>query len=198
MTKANIPEKYQPIWQKAVPYLRQARQGDLEHCRQAAEEVYRLSKGKSWDLDVLIPVAMFHDIGHAAVLPEHFWMITGPKKLENSKLVHMLTGAKIAHDILSEVNWPKEKIKEVVDLISIHDNKDKSLLDTEEKKVFNDIDKLDRFTESGFEAVLDEFNLSPKEAYVLLKDFMSQIVLPENCKIAETNLEILRKKYHIN
>lgn len=193
----NVPEKYQKIWGKAVPYLKDCRKGELEHCQNIAEEVYKNATGKKWDLDVLIPLAILHDVGHAAVLPQHFYLISGPKKEENSKLVHMLTGAKIAHDILTEIDWPEAKVKEIVDIISIHDNKDKTLLDTEEKKVFNDIDKLDRYRIDGYELTKKEFGVDDKQAYVMLTKFLDQIVLPENRKIAEDSLELLKKKYKI-
>jgi len=192
----DIPDKYQNIWAKAVPYLRQGRQGELEHCQKTAEEVYRLGKDKGWNLDILIPVAMFHDIGHSAVLPEHFHLISGPKKEENSKLVHMLTGAKIAHDVLKEVNYPDEKIRTIVEIIAIHDKKDKSLFNTEEKRIFHDIDRLDRFTDATFETTRKEFGLNVQETFdILEKDLIPDIISDDFRKIALENLQELKIKY---
>jgi len=74
--------------------------------------------------------------------------VTGPKKIVNAKLVHMLAGAKIAKDILDSVGYDKKKTKEVVDIITINDFdqlKDvewKKVYDTPNKKFFHDMDAL--------------------------------------------------------
>jgi HD superfamily phosphodiesterase len=170
MIKPKIPKKYYKIWEEAVPYLKKCRSGDLEHCARIAEEVFRLGENKNLDLDVLIPVAIFHDIGHSVILPEHFYLISGPKKEQNSKLVHMLTGAKIAKDILIKLDYPADKIKKIVELITIHDNQDKNLFDSEEKIFFHDLDRMDRFSEYTIKTAKDEFGLEPKEALIMLEE----------------------------
>ncbi len=170
MNNLKIPKKYFKIWEEAIPYLKKCRSGDLEHCARIAEEVYNLGKNKDLDLDVLIPVAIFHDIGHSAVLPEHFYLITGPKKEKNSKLVHMLTGAKIAKDILNKIDYPEDKIKQIVELIAIHDNQDKNLFDNEEKIFFHDMDRLDRFSKHTIDTAKVEFGLNSKEALNMLEE----------------------------
>ncbi len=196
MKKPNIPDKYQVIWEKAVPFLEKCRSGDLLHSQKTAEEVFRLSKGEKWDIDVLIPVAIFHDIGHSAILSEHFSLISGPNKEENSKLVHMLTGAKIAKDILKSIKYPNNKIKKIVEIISIHDKKDKSLFNTIEKKNFHDIDRLDRFSEDGIKMGKKEFGLNPDQVIKLLKEQLLSEIISENFKkIAKNNLIKLKAKY---
>lgn len=196
MDKPNIPEKYFAIWEKAVPYLKICRNGDLLHSQKTAEEVFRLGEKKDWDMDVLIPTAIFHDIGHSAVLPEHFNLISGLNKEENSKLVHMLTGAKIARDILEDINYPEDKIKKIVNIISIHDKKDKTLFDTSEKKIFHDIDRLDRFSEDGVRMGKEEFDLSPKQILEILENqLLPEIIADDFRKKAEQSLDLLKKKY---
>lgn len=195
MNRPNIPKKYFIMWEKALPYLKMCRSGDLLHSKKTAEEVFKLGKGKKWDMDTLIPIAIFHDIGHSAILPEHFNLISGPSKEENSKLVHMLTGAKIASDILNSINYPKNKIKKIIDIISIHDKKDKSLFDTYEKIIFHDVDRLDRFSEDGLKMAKEEFGLNPKQILKLLEEQLLPEILSEDFrKKAEQNLSSLKKK----
>jgi predicted HD phosphohydrolase len=80
--KIKVPPKYLKIWKKAEKILDKGRKGDKIHCKQTAELVWNyINQYKKGDLDVLIPVAMMHDIGHAAILPQHMKYITGPKKL---------------------------------------------------------------------------------------------------------------------
>ncbi|HAI74480.1 MAG TPA: hypothetical protein DCS28_00380 [Candidatus Moranbacteria bacterium] len=198
MKKPNIPDKYQVIWEKAVPFLKKCRSSDLLHSQKNAEEVFRLCKGEKWDIDVLIPVAIFHDIGHSAILPEHFSLISGPNKEENSKLVHMLTGAKIAKDILKSIKYSNNKIKNIVEIISIHDKKDQSLFDTIEKRIFHDIDRLDRFSENGIKMGKKEFGLNPNQVIKLLENqLLSEIISDNFRKIAKGNLLKLKTKYKI-
>jgi uncharacterized protein YcbK (DUF882 family) len=64
----------------------------------------------------------------------------------------MLTGAKIAKDILNELDYNKNKIVEIVEIISMHDADQlnhvniKNVFDTENKKLFHDFDSLNRYS----------------------------------------------------
>lgn len=193
-----IDAKYLPIWHAALPYFAQARPGDLKHSLAIVNEANRQGQILKLDLDVLIPAAIFHDIGHAAILPEHLWMVTGPDKLKGSKLVHMLTGAKIAKDVLTGLSYDPKKIEHIVKIISIHDSTEKEVFDTQEAIVLSDIDKLARFTPEGFAEVLEEFGLNPDVAVNLLRDEMiSKIILPENKAKGQNYLKELAKKYKV-
>jgi hypothetical protein len=147
----NLPAKYQKIWLKCRPLLKNGRPGDLEHAMDTARTVLDYAGKLKFDRDVLVPVAMMHDIGHVAILPEHFRFVSGSEKIVNSKLVHMLAGAKIADDILRAVGYAAGKRKKIVELISMHDFdqlKDidaKKVYDTADKKFFHDVDALDRY-----------------------------------------------------
>lgn len=196
MIAPKIPAKYLKVWRSAVPYFKYGRKGDEKHSREIAEQVYEASKGKKWDLDVLMPVAIFHDIGHAAILPEHLWMVTGPKKLKGSKLVHMLTGAKMASDALEKINYPKAKIKRIVEIISVHDLPE-AQYKNEAERAFSDIDKLIRFKPEGFKEVLDDFGIKAEVALPMLEDeVMPKIQLVENREKAKNYLADLKAKYN--
>jgi HD superfamily phosphodiesterase len=196
MKDPNIPQKYIAIWRKAVPYLEKCRNGDLMHSQKAAEEVYRLGENEKWDMDVLIPVAIFHDIGHSVILPEHFRLISGPNKEDNAKLVHMLTGSKIDNDVLKSIDYPQDKIEKIVEIISIHDKKDKSLFDTIEKQIFHDVDRLDRFSEDGVIVAREEFGMTPPQFIKLLEDqLLAEIISDDFREIAQNNLAKLKANY---
>lgn len=159
-----FPQKYQAIWEKCKDKLASGRPGDVEHAANIAQFILNYRGKLIFDKDVLVPVAMMHDIGHAAILPEHFKYITGPEKVINGKLVHMLAGAKIAAEILSKCNYEPEKSKEIVDIISIHDYDQLQDIDMKEiyndnnKKIFHDIDCLDRFNKKRLEKLMVMFN----------------------------------------
>lgn len=173
--KIKVPEKYLKIWREAEPILKKGRVGDVIHCRQTAELIFNyLSQTKKGDPDVLIPTGMLHDVGHAVILPEHMKYVTGPEKLPGGKLVHMIAGAKIANDILKSVRYPTNKRKEIVEIIGIHDFdqiKDidvSKVYNTLDKKLFHDLDSLDRFSKERFDFIMKLYKCGPKKATQLL------------------------------
>jgi len=62
-----------------------------------------------------MPLVILHDVGYAKVPKDN------PFKLDLRK-AHMKAGAKIARKILTELNYPKNKVDKIVNYISIHDN----------------------------------------------------------------------------
>lgn len=193
MNARKLPKKYQKLWTKCEVILKKGRIGDVDHAREIADFVLSYRGRENLEKDILIPVAMLHDIGHAAILPEHFDLITGPKKLVNGKLVHMLVGAKIAKDILDLVGYNKTKIKEIVDIVSMHDSDQLEMIDTKKiyntknKRIFHDIDSLDRYTETRLENVKKMYK-DKKEIRRILKSFLSLFFIDEFKKIAESRL----------
>ncbi len=178
MTK-EIPKKYLSIWNECSAILKTARPGDYEHALEVIDLILSYEGKIKLDTDILIPVAMMHDIGHSAILPEHFKLVTGPEKLINSKLVHMLAGAKIALELLKKIEYPADKSAEIVDIISVHDAdqlKDISLekwYDTENKKIFHDLDSMDRFTEARINSVKSMYPDRETMLSILEKTFSS-------------------------
>lgn len=159
MNVEKLSKEYQAIWNEALPLLKQGRPGDDVHAATVVDTIMSYDGNLEFDEAVLVPVAMLHDIGHAAILPEHFKFITGTERLENGKLVHMLAGAKIAQDILAKVGYDSEKAREIVEIVSMHDADQlkgvdvASVYDTQNKKIFHDIDSLDRFNDSRLDAL---------------------------------------------
>ncbi len=197
----NLPEKYKPIWEKCIPLFKEGRPGDDLHATETVKFILNYKGKRKLDLDVLIPVAMMHDIGHSAILPEHFKYVTGTKKLINSKLVHMLTGAKIAKNILESVNYDKKKTAEIVDIISIHDSDQLSDLDvkkiynTENKKIFHDMDVMDRFSEERIKTFMKMMKkMDKKKLMGLIKRSLDSFFYPEFRKIAEKKMKELENK----
>jgi len=196
----NLPKKYKKIWDLSLPYLKKGRKGDDLHAMEVVEFILEYNKKESLDLDVLIPLAIMHDIGHCAILPEHFKFITGSHKIINGKIVHMLAGAKIAKDILDEVGYPKEKIEEIADIISVHDGdqiKDwnpEEIYNTKTKKIFHDIDCLDRYNSERIEKIKEHFDGDKNKVLEVLRDALKVFILPEFKKIAEEKMNKLENE----
>ncbi|MFC1723553.1 HD domain-containing protein [Nanoarchaeota archaeon] len=165
---ARLDEDVKKVYDEALPYLEQGRAGDVEHVHDVMGELldYK-SDSAELDLRVLLPVAILHDIGHAAILEEHFKYLTGTDRLQNGKLVHMLTGAKIAKDILARAGYDPELSEQIVDIVAMHDadqveGMGEEMFDTEAKKVFHDIDRLCIFNKGRFEKLIAKYGNKDK------------------------------------
>jgi len=192
----NLPEKYLELWNKCLPILEHGRDGDDQHAVEVAEFIlnYKNETSEALDLDILIPVAIMHDIGHSAILPEHFKYITGQARAVNGKLVHMLAGAKIAKDILDSIHYDPEKIQEIVEIISMHDadqleNTDiAAVYDSKNKKLFHDIDCMDRYNAERMEK-LSKLCPDKDKMMATLQEGLKGFFDPELKKVAEEKLK---------
>jgi len=198
METKNLTGEYGKIWDLALPLLKRGRLGDDKHALEVVDLIMNYKGKLRLDKDVLIPVAIMHDIGHSAILPEHFKFVTGPEKIANAKLVHMLTGAKIAKEILDSIGYNSEKIKEIIDIISIHDADQLTGIDSdriynsENKRIFHDIDSLDRFNKERLDLFKKQFK-DRDSGYIKeqLLTSMKMIFYPEFRKIAEERVKKL-------
>jgi hypothetical protein len=196
----NLPEKYREIWEKCLSKFKDARNDDEQHAVEVTEFILDYSKDKEIDLEILIPVAMMHDIGHSAILPEHFKYITGGEKVVNGKLAHMLAGAKIAKEILESINYDKSKAEEIVNMISVHDGDqiegwvNEEVYNTENKKLFHDIDCLDRYNAQRIDKAKHMFNNDMEKILKLLEKSLDVFISPEFREIAEKRMENLKNE----
>ena len=201
--KKELPTKYKIVYEQVLPFLEGGRPGDVEHALEVARAVLEYgSKIDKIDFDVLVPVALMHDIGHYAILPEHFHYVTGGKKLPNGKLVHMLAGAKIARDILAKLNFSEEKSKEIVEIIAMHDMDQmkygisdiNDVFNTPNKRFFHDVDSLDRFSFKRlkkFEKLFPDKTLSEIMDYVVEQ---TTFFYPEIEEVAKMKLKEVKKQ----
>ncbi len=199
MEITNLPNKYNELWSKCLPLLQKGRPGDDTHAVEVTEFILSL-KDQKFDLDILIPVAIMHDIGHSAILAEHFKYITGQERVLNGKLVHMLVGAKIAKDILDSLNYNQQKINEITEIISMHDADQlentnvQKIYDTENKKVFHDVDCMDRYNAERLKKMSKTMPDKDK-MFKMLKMGLDNFFFPEFKEIAEKRyIEIINQK----
>ena len=200
--KEKLPKKYIKIYERALTYLQDGRPGDVEHALDVALSVIEYSSGLGVDVDVLVPVALMHDIGHSAILPEHFKYVTGPYKLPNGKLVHMLAGAKIAKKILEDVRYDAKKSEEIVEIISMHDfdqlkyeGKDISeIFDTDNKKFFHDVDSLDRYSIERIRKFQKMFPDKTSEDIFKLVEEVTTFFFDEIKAVAQKRSDEIRKQ----
>jgi hypothetical protein len=174
----SLNPKVKKILDISLPLLEQGTPGSVDHAYDLIGEMlsFRSSKLKV-DLDIMLPLAILHDIGHAAILPEHFSLLTGPVKIKNSKLIHMLTGAKIAKEILGQIGYDEAKSKEIVGIIAMHDydqleGVDANAFNTYNKKLFHDFDRLEGFNPVRMKAYTKNFVKDPSQFEKVINNIM--------------------------
>ncbi|MFA5931588.1 MAG: hypothetical protein WC821_04745 [archaeon] len=159
---------FEKIFELAKPFLLEGKPEDLMHAQSVLESVKLLADNKE-QLDILIPFAILHDTGNSFVLPEDFHYIQGKTIVENGKLFHCLAGAKIASKILTQVNYDKEKTKEIIELIKVHDFEDTKLFKTRVWQIAKDADCLDRMNIPRLKGMMKTRNMTPPQILDLLK-----------------------------
>ena len=102
-----------------------------EHIKYVYNYVILLSKDKDVDKEVLEISALLHDIAMTDI------------NLDRSK--HNEYGSIIAEDILTKLNYPKDKIEMVKKCILNHSNKRKEYRTTLEEQILVDADNLSHF-----------------------------------------------------
>lgn len=158
---------YRKILEKAIPYYQKGREGDVEHVKWLSRTVPKFINESEVDLDILIPVVILHDVGYSKVKAG-----ANPYDLDVRKL-HSEEGAKIAKQILEELNFPKEKTAEIKRLILKHDDWafGDSFSNEPILRILNNFDFLWMASEKGFDVVRKFLNQAPAEFYKQIKLF---------------------------
>ncbi len=112
-----MKEIYLQILELAKPYYEKGRIYDLDQIDWMIKQAEMLAKKLKLDQDILMPLIILHDVGYAFVDENNPHI-----KSQEIKRIHLREGVKIAKEILERVNYSPELSKQIVDLISVHDN----------------------------------------------------------------------------
>lgn len=151
-----MDNKYQPIWEKVKKPLSEATMKDFVLHSQMVEKAMReIIAGEGGDPDILIPAAILHDIGWSKVDTE-LQCAQDPESRHKAMVAHIENAPALIKNILSELNYDKDKIERIVDLVVAHkftdpEDKDKqklidadTLSDTYKESFWSDIKSYDR------------------------------------------------------
>lgn len=109
-----------------------------------------LAKKEKADLELVQIGALLHDIG---------WVLGQP---------HNQTGAKLAAEILKEINYPRQRSQRIVNIILLHPLDFKDKLSTLEEKIVWDADKIDLLGAIGLARGFHWYGKKPFDAVVKL------------------------------
>ena len=122
---------YEDLREKIKPYFEKIGSHSFEHTERVYNLAVHISKSEKGYIDIIKTASLLHDIAR--------------KKQEelNGKICHAEEGAKIAKDILNEINFPKDKIDSVCHAIASHRYSKKLKAETKEAEILQDADRLD-------------------------------------------------------
>ena len=138
---------YDIIYEKAKPYLT-TRCNDI-HIELSYDFTKRLlNHYPQADEDIVLPAILLHDVGWKMVPESEQTGAFGPDvKNHEMQRFHEMEGVKIAGQILKELNYPEDKVHEILNIINGHDTRLEAL--SLNDKIVKDADKLWRLTTIG-------------------------------------------------
>tara|TARA_Y100000310_G_C20132929_1_gene556692 strand:+ start:44 stop:496 length:453 start_codon:yes stop_codon:yes gene_type:complete len=141
---------YEEIWKETLE-MQDLRQ-DEGHAKTVTDFAINLCKKLNGNEKIVIPAAILHDIGYYGMdnqlLLDFMGCKLGDEEIKRIKKEHMINGAKLAEKILIKVNYPKEFIVKIVQIVRNHDSS--LICSSVEEKIVRDADKLWRFSNVGF------------------------------------------------
>jgi len=148
--KYEIYSEYVPLWKMALPY--QDKRNDKGHAFVVTIYACLVCTVERCNLNIVIPAAILHDIGWSGVPLRDRMAIsrfdTSAEAKLKARLAHQEKGVALANKLLRKVQYQKEAIPEVLDIIAQHDTRRGFVNDNE--GAMRDADKLWRYDEYGF------------------------------------------------
>ena len=106
------------------------------HISVVVKNALKLAKIKKADLEIVEIAALLHDTGRAK----------GVKPSGSKASIHHMTGAKLADEFLSKINYSKDKREKVIGCILAHrGNKEDYMPETLEEKIIYNADAMSHF-----------------------------------------------------
>lgn len=112
--------RYQPILEKALPYLRKGKKKDLVvHTQGVIYAMELLLKAEEGDPALLYPSAILHDVGWSAV-PVDLQTTTDKQNARKGMELHLSESVPIVKKILRDLNYQQKEIQRISDIIVSH------------------------------------------------------------------------------
>jgi len=127
--------------------LLQARNGDWEHTLRAVNYGKYLLEYEEGDPEIVIPALYLHDIGWSGVDFSDFKQAAPAHKNEAASVkLHMQYGAKMAADILSQIQYNRSIRNTIVTIVAAHDDQDAIFaMNNPSANLVMEADRLDRY-----------------------------------------------------
>ena len=158
------------VWDRALPHLRH-RDNDVHTIYAYGLARALLDAHPEADPDVVLPGIILHDSGWSRVPIEQIMAALAPGTWASSEesfatvRIHEVEGARIAREILGDLDVPPGKIDTICAIIDGHDTRKEAL--SLEDAIVKDADRLWRITPRGIDVVMDWFGLTREASLAL-------------------------------
>lgn len=162
---------FKQIYQLAQPYLN-TRYNDV-HTEMSMQLAYQLLSAEGGQESIVIPAIILHDVGWQKVPAALHLKAFGPKATSPEiNRTHEQEGVRIAKNILTEVNYDKGKITEILKIIDGHDSRKESI--SLNDSLVKDADKLWRYTQRGFDIDNERFEETVTQGLNRLRKYLTR------------------------
>lgn len=152
----------QRMWEQAAPYLA-VRSNDHHSLHAFGLASALLQYYPDADPEVVLPAILLHDTGWSCVpAAEVLEAIAPGDGRQDLVLRHEKAGARIAREILEDLEHPASLIDEITAIIDGHDSRPTALSIND--AIVKDADKIWRVTPGGLDIIMDWFGLNRQEA----------------------------------
>lgn len=124
-------EFFERLRKRIQPYYRKGGGHGFDHTERVYELALKISEGEDVDLDVVRVATLLHDIAREK------------QDESDTNICHAERGAKIAEEILEEVDFPSDKVDNVVHCIGVHRYSKGLATETKEAEILRDADRLE-------------------------------------------------------
>lgn len=153
---------HQRIWTRAAPHLT-VRNNDHHSLNAFGLASALLQYYPQANADVVLPAILLHDTGWSCVPEADVLEAIAPGGGRKDLVVaHEKHGARIAREILQELQHPASLVDEITEIIDGHDSRLEALSIND--AIVKDADKIWRVTPSGLDIIMDWFGLHRAEA----------------------------------
>lgn len=156
------------IWKLATPYL-QTRDNDAHTLYSYGIARQLLRRLPEADEHIVLPAIILHDTGWSTVDEFDAFQAIAPDRdgsYDWAVFQHEKEGARIARDILTELEIPSTDIDEICEIIDGHDTRLTAL--SLNDKLVKDSDKVWRVTPHGTDVAMPRFGLNREESLRIL------------------------------
>lgn len=136
------------LWARAQPFLERGRPGEVEHTLAAVEYGKKLLEHEGGDPLVVIPALIVHDVGWSQLDYWRFMRVRADGKIDEEAVrLHMVYGARIASEILTEQGFDHQMVERIASIIAVHDIPEEiRALDDLSATLIFEADWLDKYT----------------------------------------------------
>ena len=131
-------EFFDKLREKVLPYFESGEGHGFDHVDRVYKLALKISKSENVNMDVVRASVLLHDV---ARVKEERDRINGTPR--ENRICHAEEGAKMAREILKEMDFPEEKIEDVSYAISVHRYSKGLKAETKEAEILQDADRLD-------------------------------------------------------